>query len=363
MKIEHREIPIREVAEGYSDNSEEGVVGFGGRLNIRPKYQREFVYREKERNAVIDTIRKGFPLNVMYWAVNGDSSLEVLDGQQRTISFCQYIIGDFSVDSKYFHSLTGTEKLKILDYPLMVYFCEGDDREKLDWFKTVNLAGVELTEQELRNAVYTGPWLTHAKSIFSKTNCAAYLLAKDYVVGSPIRQELLELALKWVSGGRVEKYMSKHQHDENAAELWEHFTDVMEWTGRTFPTYRREMKGVDWNHLHGLCGGRLFKQERVEELDAEIQRLMEDEDVKNKKGIYNYVLTGEERHLNIRVFSDSQKRTAFERQKGVCPKCERHFDLNDMQADHIMPWSKGGKTAPENCQMLCADCNRRKGAV
>ena len=188
MKIELYEISIREIAKNYVDNAEEGVVGYDGKLNIRPKYQREFVYDEKKRNAVIDTIRNVFPLNVMYWVKNDDGTFEVLDGQQRTISFCQYVTNGFSVIvdgyPKAFNNLTRDEQEKILDYKLMVYFCEGTDTEKLAWFRIINIAGERLTEQELRNATYTGSWLTNAKSIFSKSNCAAYLLSKDYVNGS-----------------------------------------------------------------------------------------------------------------------------------------------------------------------------------
>ena len=173
MEIELNEITVRQVADGYVDNAEEGVAGYGGRLNIRPPYQREFIYDENKRNAVLDTIRKGFPLNVMYWVKNDDGSFEVMDGQQRTISFCQYVNSDYSIDNRAFHNLTKTEQDQILDYKLMVYFCEGNDKEKLDWFRIINIAGERLTEQELRNAVYTGPWLADAKLKFSKTNCAA----------------------------------------------------------------------------------------------------------------------------------------------------------------------------------------------
>lgn len=195
MKIELYEITIKEIAENYVDNQEEGVIGYNGKLNIRPKYQREFVYDEKKRNAVIDTIMKGFPLNVMYWVKNDDGTFEILDGQQRTISFCQYVVGDFSVNNRTFHNLTVTEQQQILDYQCMIYFCEGNDKEKLDWFKIINIAGEKLTDQELRNAVYTGTWLTSAKSIFSKTQCAAYNLSSKYVTGSPIRQEILQTAI------------------------------------------------------------------------------------------------------------------------------------------------------------------------
>lgn len=360
MKIELHELTVREVAAGYVDNAEEGVVGYGGKLNIRPKYQREFVYDDKKRNAVIDTIRKSFPLNVMYWVKNDDGTFEVLDGQQRTISFCQYVLGDFSLDNRAFHNLTETEKQQILNYPLMVYFCEGNDKEKLDWFKIINIAGEKLTDQELRNAVYTGPWLSDAKLKFSKSGCAAYLLAKDYVGGSPIRQEILETAIDWKATGKIEAYMSAHQHDPNANELWTYFRNVIEWVRLTFPNYRREMKGIDWGGLYDEFHGRLFDTARLE---REITQLMMDEDVTKKKGIYPYVLTRDERHLNIRAFSDNQKRAAYERQKGNCQKCGKHFEIHLMEADHITPWSKGGKTSTENCQMLCLDCNRRKSDV
>ena len=360
MKIELHEITIREVAEGYVDNAEEGVIGYSGRLNIRPKYQREFVYDEKKRNAVIDTIRKNFPLNVMYWVKNEDGTFEVLDGQQRTVSFCQYVKGDFSLENRAFHNLTVTEREQILNYRLMIYFCEGNDKEKLDWFKIINIAGEKLTDQELRNAVYTGTWLSDAKLKFSKSSCAAYLLSKDYVNGSPIRQEILETAIAWISNGEIEKYMSIHQHDPNANELWTYFRNVIEWVQLTFVTYRKEMKGINWGGLYDQFKGTMLDTGKLEQ---EIQALMMDDDVKNQKGIYTYVLTRNEKYLNIRAFSESQRRAAYERQNGICAKCGKHFELNEMEADHITPWSKGGKTIPENCQMLCLECNRRKSDV
>lgn len=360
MNIGLHEITVREVAEGYIDNAEEGVIGYGGKLNIRPKYQREFIYDQKKRDAVIDTIRKDFPLNVMYWVKNEDGTFEVMDGQQRTISFCQYVKGDFSIDNRAFHNLTNVEREQILNYKLMVYFCEGNDKEKLDWFKIINIAGEKLTDQELRNAVYTGPWLSDAKLKFSKTNCAAYLLSKDYVNGSPIRQEVLETALAWISNGEIEKYMSVHQHNPNANELWTYFRNVIEWVQLTFTVYRREMKGIHWGGLYDAFKGKLFD---TVELEREIQALMMDDDVTNKKGIYPYVLTRNERHLNIRTFTESQKRAAYERQQGICQKCGGHFEITGMEADHITPWSRGGRTSPENCQMLCLECNRRKSDV
>ncbi len=365
MKIELHEISIADIAKNYIDNAEEGVVGYGGKLNIRPKYQREFVYDEKKRNAVIDTIMKGFPLNVMYWVADMGGAFEVLDGQQRTISFCQYVNGDFSVESRYFHNLTKAEQQQILDYKVLVYFCEGNDKEKLDWFRIINIAGERLTEQELRNATYTGPWLTHAKSVFSKTGCAAYLLAKDYVSGSPIRQEILETALDWMSKGHIEDYMAEHQHEPNANELWTYFRNVIEWVKLTFVKYRREMKGIAWGALYDEFRGQTFDTAALEQTIAD---LMADDDVTNKKGIYPYLLTGKEKFLNLRAFTESQKRQAYERQGGICPYCAKehraktHYEFVEMEGDHITPWCEGGKTVPENLQMLCKEHNRAKSS-
>ena len=366
MKIELHEISIREVVQGYVDNAEEGVVGYGGKLNIRPKYQREYVYDAAKRDAVLDTIRKGFPLNVMYWMRNADDSYEMLDGQQRTVSFCQYVNNDFSIDNRAFHNLTKPEQDLILDYKLMIYFCEGDEKERLDWFKIINIAGLKLTDQEMRNAIYTGPWLTHAKSIFSKTNCPAYGLASNYVSGSPIRQEILEVALDWITGGganqadRIEAYMGAHQHDPNANELWMYFRNVIAWVELTFPVYRREMKGLPWGGLYDQYKDALLDTGKLEQ---EIKRLMMDDDVTNKRGVYAYVLSRNEKTLNIRSFSETQKRAAYERQNGLCRVCGQHFDFTEMEGDHITPWHLGGKTLPENCQMLCKDCNRRKAGI
>lgn len=358
MRIDLHEIAIRDIVKGYVDSSEEGVIGYDGNLNIRPAYQREFVYDEIKRNAVIDTIFKGFPLNVMYWVKSDDGdSFEVLDGQQRTISFCQYVNSDYSIDSHAFHNLTKTEQNQILDYKLMVYLCEGTDKEKLDWFKIINIAGEKLTEQELRNAVYTGAWLSNAKLIFSKNNCAAYLLSKRYVKGSPIRQELLQTALSWISKGKIADYMSVHQHDPNANELWMYYKGVIEWVELTFTTYRREMCGVNWGELYDEFYDKLFDTKKLED---EIKDLMMDDDVSNKKGIYSYVLTRDEKYLNIRAFTPNMKREAYEKQKGICPHCKGCFDISKMEGDHITPWHAGGKTNADNCQMLCTSCNRKK---
>ena len=360
MKIELNKIPIRKVIAGYKDSAEEGVVAYKGKLDIRPKYQREFVYKDKQRDAVIETIKKSFPLNVMYWMVREDGGYEVLDGQQRTISIGQYVNGDFSLGDRYFHNLIKEEQEQILNYELMIYFCEGTDKERLDWFRTINIAGEKLTDQELRNAVYTGPWLSDAKLKFSKSGCAAYHLANDggaLLTGSSIRQEYLETALSWINNGEVADYMAKHQHDKNANELWEYFQNVIAWVRKAFPNHRKEMANVNWGELHNQ-----FKDKKLDakKLEAEVAKLMQDEDVTKKSGIYPYVLTRQERHLSIRAFNDKMKREAYERQKGVCAKCKERFAIEEMEADHITPWHEGGKTTAENCQMLCKQDNRTK---
>jgi hypothetical protein len=357
MKIELKEITIRELTEGYVDNAESGVVGYNGKLDIRPPYQREFVYKDKQRDAVIETINKNFPLNVLYWAVREDGNFEVIDGQQRTISIAQYVNGDFSLNGLYFHNLQNDEQEKILNYKLMIYWCTGTDSEKLAWFKIINIAGEKLTEQELRNAVYSGAWVTDAKRHFSKNGCAAHGLGGDYLSGSAIRQEYFETAVKWISSNDIEEYMAKHQHDPNANELWLYFQCVISWVKAVFPSYRKEMKGIDWGFLYNEFKGQNLDSTKLE---AEVSDLMQDEDVGNKKGIYTYVLTKKEKHLNLRAFSDKQKREAYEKQQGICVVCKETFQINQMEADHITPWHEGGKTDAKNCQMLCKEDNRRK---
>ncbi|MBQ7388037.1 MAG: DUF262 domain-containing protein [Paludibacteraceae bacterium] len=360
MKIELREISISELVSEYADNQENGVVAYGGKLDVRPPYQREFVYGDKERMAVIDTVMQGFPLNVMYWAVRDDGTYEIIDGQQRTISICQYVKGDFAYMFRYFHNLTQDEQQKILDYKLMVYFCEGTDSEKLKWFETINIAGKELTKQELRNAVYSGSWVSDAKRYFSKNGCVAYQIGGKYLSGSAIRQEYLETAIAWLSKGNIEVYMSQHQHDKNALALWQYFQSVITWVEGTFvhtSERQRIMKGVNWGELYDTYHTQVLDTKAIEN---EIRQLILDDDVTNKKGIFAYVLTRKEKHLNIRAFSEAQKLAAYERQQGVCAECGGHFELTQMEVDHITPWHAGGRTIADNCQMLCRECNRRK---
>jgi len=360
VKIQLVEIPIRELTDGYKDNADAGVVGYRGRLNIRPAFQREFIYKEKQRNEVIHTVRRDFPLNTMYWAVAGDG-FELMDGQQRTVSICQYVQGDFAVEidgsPKFFNNLTPEKQKQILDYELSVYVCEGTEGEKLDWFKIINIAGEKLTDQELRNAIYTGPWLADAKRWFSRSGGPAYQIGEKYVIGAPIRQDFLEKSLEWISGGKIEGYMSLHQHDADSQELWQYFQEVIAWVERIFPKYRKLMKGLDWGGFYNK-----HKDDKLNaaKLEQPIAELIEDDEVDSKKGIYEYLLTGNEKTLSLRAFDEKTQVTIYEKQKGICPDCKKHYDIGSMEADHIIPWSKGGKTVPENCQMLCMMDNRTK---
>jgi hypothetical protein len=360
MDIKLKNIKVKDLVKDYSDKDQEGVFGYSGKLNIRPQYQREFVYNPDQRSAVINSIFSDYPLNVMYWSIQSDGKYEVIDGQQRTISICQYVEGDFSFNQKYFHNLQNDEKEKILNYELMIYFCKGSDSEKLSWFRIINIAGEKLYNQELLNAIYSGPWVTDLKRHFSKNGCPAYELGNNYLKGSPIRQDYLETALKWKSNNKIEDYMGLHQNDVNANELWLYFQGIISWIKVTFPKKRKEMKGINWGSLYNQFKD---KELNVNELEEEIVNLMQDRDVTNKPGIYSYVLTREEKYLNIRAFDENHKREAYEKQKGICVVCNKHFELNEMEADHIDPWSKGGPTTSENCQLLCKEDNRRKSSI
>ncbi len=360
MEIILKEITIRELTQGYQNNKDSGVVAFHGKLDVRPPYQREFIYSPKQRDAVIDTISKNFPLNLMYWAVREDKSYEIIDGQQRTISICEYVSGEFSFQNLYFHNLLPHQKDEFLDYRLMIYFCSGSDSEKLEWFKTINIAGEELTEQELRNAVYSGSWVTDAKKYFSKNNCAAYGLGKNYLNGILKRQDYLETAIKWLSDGKIELYMAKNQHQPNAIELWNYFSSVMNWVKAIFPNYRKQMKGVNWGALYNEFSDSSHDHNQLEK---EIANLILDDDVTNKSGIYPYLLTRNKKYLSIRAFTDSIKQKIYEQQEGICVKCKKKFHISEMEADHITPWHEGGKTTQENCQMLCKDDNRKKSGA
>ena len=360
MKIKLEEITIEKLAEGYKDNDEDGAVCYGGKLNIRPPYQREFVYEDEQRDAVINSIAKKFPINVMYWAVREDGNFEMIDGQQRTISIAQYVKNLFSIDDQIFKYLPKDKKEEFLKYKVMVYQCTGTDSEKLDWFEIINTAGEKLTNQELRNAVYTGPWLSDAKKYFSKNGCAASDIGGNYLNGRAIRQEYLETTLKWINNGDIKGYMKDNQGKPNAKELWDYFQNVIDWVEKIFPKYRSKMKGVDWGTLYNKLKTDKFDLAKIEALEAEVSKLMKDEYIKAKGGIYPFVLTRDDRYLNLRAFGDNIRTEVYEEQKGKCIKCEKKFDIEGMDADHVTPYSKGGQTTKDNCQMLCKDCNRRK---
>ena len=367
MKVEPIKVTVRELYYGYVNDEEgESVVGYGGKLNIRPKFQRNFVYDINKQKAVINTVRRRFPLNVMYWSKNPDDTYDLLDGQQRTLSICKYIHGDFDIKDddgvvKIYDNLPADKQESILNYELQIYVCEGNDSERLDWFRTINIAGEKLEEQELKNAVFAGEWVTDAKRHFSKNQCAAWRIGKDYLSGDPNRQKYLETAISWKVNSKksedIETYMSQHQKEKNANELWLYYPGVINWIKLLFPKYRRQMKGIEWGFLWNKYHKNNYD---AKELEKKIAALMKDEEVQSKSGIYYYLFDNDEKHLNLRSFPESIKETVYERQNGKCKICKKKFEYNQMAGDHITPWSQGGKTVIENCQMLCADCNRRK---
>jgi hypothetical protein len=391
MKIRLKPITIREIISKYKDSAEEGVLGYDGKLNIRPAYQREFVYKDAQRNEVIKTIMRGypntaFPLNVMYWA-ESDEGFELIDGQQRTISLCQYAHNEFSIimDNmpKNFHNLSAVKKEYFLNYELQVYVCSGTPEERLEWFSVINIAGEPLSHQELLNANYTGPWLSSAKHYFMKTNSAAYGLGNKYVEieANQSRGKGLETAIKWISKewlskDSVKQYMADHQKDKNADALWLHFKIVIEWIQITFTKYYREMKGLNWGELYDKYHKHKYDSNRIA---IEVEKLHSDSQIENPKGIFEYVLGGSKdtKLLAVRVFDEPTKRSVYAEQtkkaksqnKSNCLLCalghdankDRIWELNEMDADHVTSWSKGGSTDKKNCQMLCKTHNRAKG--
>lgn len=414
-------LTVRELVDGYINAEVRNcVIGFGGLLDIRPEYQRAFIYDPDQKQAVIKTVFKDFPLNVMYWAVNrndnGDATYEVLDGQQRTLSICEYVYGQdgrgngFGVNlrggdtSQSFANLTEEEQKQILDYELDVYLCEGTEDEKLDWFETINIAGEKLTKQELRNATYHGPWVNSAKSIFSAEKGKGVVLAnmngglqgkKEQLLNDSgdhawERQGYLETAIKWIAetnadkleplinakkknktDALIEAYMQDNKDKPNAKELYEYFESVIKWVRKTFIVYRKEMKGLNWHILYNQYGN---KEYDAEKLESEIAELMADIEVTNKKAIYEYVLSDRgidvERELNTRSFKNNKEMknvvaAVYHMQGKKCPLCVKNgvmdeYALEKMEADHIKPWSKGGRTEFENCCLLCSDHNKFK---
>ena len=383
-------------ANGFEDDGENGVFAYDGKLTIRPAYQREFVYELKEEEAVINTICKGFPLNSMYWALtegsfttkleneervlvpSDDAKFEVMDGQQRTLSVMYFLTHQFGIEnnSVYWDTLPDNKYEALMNYKFTVYICEGTEEEKLEWFRVVNIAGKELSEQELRNASYTGTWLSDAKRYFSKTNGAGYLLSKNYIKADVIRQGLLEKALEGIceyqgikGDNRIEQYMGKHKSDPDADELWQYFQDVIAWVKKIFSIsengngYYKDMLGIDWCHLYNEYHEKKYN---TTQMKADVKALHEDDEVQSSKGIYEYLLLKDDNlpkalsKLNLRAFTDTEKQRAYNKQDGICPMCKKKYAIEDMRGDHIVPWSKGGKTTEDNLQMLCKDCNGLK---
>ena len=354
MKIQIQKIKIRDLVDNYLDSQDNGVVAFHGLLNVRPAFQREFIYKDEQRNEVMRTVKKGFPLNVMYWAVSDNpnnidiSNIKNTEDQKNPYGYI---------------NLTDNVKDQLLDYELSVYICEGTDSEKLDWFKIINIAGEVLTAQELRNAVYTGSWLSSAKSFFSKNLCTAYKIAQNYINGVANRQDYLETALSWIAdrdGISIEQYMANHQYDEDANELIEYFKSVIKWTETIYPTPKgektpKEMKGLKWGIWYNK-----YSKEIKTSLADKVNDVLTKCDVEKTSGVYEYLITGKPSALHVRAFSDKDKSKAYAIQKGICPLCKKHFDQDQMHADHIIPWSKGGPTSFDNLQMLCTECNIKK---
>lgn len=377
MIINEMKLSVGDLIQGYhEDDATSRVVAWGGKLDVRPEYQREYVYGEGQRDAVVNTVLNGFPLNIMYFVDRQDGTFEVLDGQQRIISICRYAMNQYSVnvpaatggyDALNYPNLYDELRDKFLGYELHVYVCQGTDKEKLDWFQIINIAGETLEQQEIRNALYHGPWLTDAKSVFSRRNCAAHKNYGKYMAGDYIRQKYLETAFSWKAAqegytGRdaVAEYMKAHRADKDANDLWSYFEAVFRWVQDIFgKQFDKSMKGVAW--------GMLYNEHKDDMLDpAEMQRrvreLLADTEVLRKSGIYAYLLTGEEKHLSPRQFDADVALAKYHQQGGKCAICGQPKDFKDMHADHIVPWSKGGKTVPENCQMLCIPCNEKKKA-
>lgn len=370
MKIILNNIKIKDIFNGFSDNGEDGVFAYDGKLTIRPSYQREFIYDLKKQENVLQTIIKGFPLNTMYWVKTGEDTYEVLDGQQRTLSVMYFLSHKLQITldkkSYYEDSLPDDIYKSLLEYEFMIYICEGTESEKLDWFEIVNIGGEKLTEQELRNSIYTGTWLSDAKLHFSKRNCAAKGLSDKYIKADPIRQELLEKALKGICEfqnlNNITDYMAIHKSDKDSDELWQYFQDVINWIDKIFPKYYEDMKGLDWCHLYNKYHNNIYNSSTLKD---EIKKLHEDKEVQKNSGIYEYLLSKDKdpfafKLLNLRTFDEDDKITVYEKQDHKCAFCKNVFEFNEMEGDHIKPWSKGGKTVIENLQMLCKDCNSKK---
>lgn len=384
MKTILHKFTVEEICEGFHYNELEGrgLYGMAGRLTIQPEYQRNYIYCDGKKDvAVIESALKGYPLGLIYFNKIEDDRFEVLDGQQRITSLGRFVEGKLSIIDtngipQSIGSLAEDQRERILKTELLVYICEGAESEIKEWFKTVNIAGVPLNEQELLNAVYSGLFVTKAKVVFSNSNNAEIQKWSHFVAGNVKRQDYLRCALDWVSKGNVGEYMSSHRHDNDINELKNYFDAVIDWVNNIFPTVYPEMRGREWARLYEAYHNKPYNSTEVGKRVAE---LMEDTQVTDRKGIFEYVLGGENdtKLLNVRVFDEKVKRMVYNRQtakahatgKSNCPYCAigndsnstRIWKLNEMDADHVTAWSKGGNTDINNCQMLCRSHNRAKG--
>ena len=379
------DITVADICDGFVYNELEGkgLFGLGGRLVIQPEYQRNYFYQEKggkREQAVIHSLLRGYPIGLLYFNKVGDDRYEVLDGQQRITSIGRFVTNKFDImvggNPMRFDSLPADQKARILDTKLLIYICEGTESEIKEWFQTINIAGVPLNEQELLNAIYSGPFVTLARAEFSNSQNANLHKWRAYIKGNVNRQDFLACALDWVSKGNISDYMSKHRYDDNIDELKTYFNSVIDWVATVFREVYPEMQGVEWGRLYERYHCTPYDPDEVAE---QVQRLYDDPYVRNKRGIFEYVLGGcqDPQLLEVRVFDEAVKRAVYARQTaeaqaaGVsnCPLCavghdakrSQIYEYKEMEADHVTAWSKGGASTPENCQMLCKTHNRAKG--
>ena len=384
METNLKTYTVGEVCEGFVYNELEGkgLYGLSGRLTIQPEYQRNYIYADGKKDvAVVQSALHRYPLGILYFNKTGDDRWEVLDGQQRITSLGRFVTGKFGIldDNgipQYFSSLSNELQHRILETPLLVYECEGTEDEIRKWFETVNIAGVPLNRQELLNAVYSGEFVTLAKQEFSNSQNANIQKWSHFITGAVNRQDYLERALEWVSRDNVKEYMSQHRHDTNINELKRYFNSVIDWIASVFTDVENEMRGLEWGRLYETYHNNPYNPTEVSQL---VNQLYGDPYVKNRKGVFEYILGGQtdKKLLDIRIFDEATKRAVYRRQtleateKGIsnCPHCAMGHEANrtkiwkqtEMDADHVSAWSKGGATSIENCQMLCKTHNRAKG--
>jgi hypothetical protein len=380
------DITIEDICEGfvYSELEGRGLFGLSGTLTIQPEYQRNYIYASdggKREIAVIDSVLKGYPIGLIYFNKVADNQFEVLDGQQRITSLGRFVTNKFAIKDEnglpqYFGGLAANRRNEILETKLLIYECEGTETEIKEWFKTINIVGVPLNDQELLNAVYSGPFVTLAKEEFSNSQNANIQKWSAYVRGTANRQDFLERALDWVSKRNIEEYMSKHRQDTNINELKVYFNSVIDWVSGVFMDVEKEMCGLEWGRLYELYHNQPYNPGKVSE---RVRQLYADPYVKSRKGVFEYILGGEQDTtlLDVRVFDEATKQAVYEKQKkdaeeqGIsnCPLCALGHEANwkriwkptEMDADHVSAWSKGGATDINNCQMLCKTHNRAKG--